>query len=69
VKPRKLSQANFAAGNYRWLTGTFDEKRESGSLQIVLSKGTGCPALSVGQTGALSFEDGQALRMDFVRRN
>jgi hypothetical protein len=46
VKPRRLSLANFNAGNYRWLTGTFGDEAESGSLQIVLSKGNGCPALA-----------------------
>jgi hypothetical protein len=68
TKPRKVSQANFAAGNYRWLTGTFDEKQESGSLLIVLSKGTSCPALSFAGTTASSSDDGEPLRMDSVRK-
>lgn len=51
VKPRKISQ-NLPAGNYRWLTGTFGEEDESASLQIVLSKGTSCPALTSTSVGA-----------------
>jgi hypothetical protein len=46
VKPRKISTANFAAGNYRWIVGNYSEADESVSFQIVLSKGT-CPALGV----------------------
>ena len=46
VKPRKISTANFAAGNYRWMVANYSEGDESVSLQIVLSKGT-CPALGV----------------------
>jgi hypothetical protein len=45
-KPRKISTPNFAAGNYRWMMGTFGEIDESLSFQFVLSKGTGCAPLT-----------------------
>ena len=61
VKPRKISQANFAAGNYTWLTGTFGEEQESGSLLIVVSQGTSCPALTSGSVGASATGDGANL--------
>jgi hypothetical protein len=44
IKPRKVSQASLAAGNYRWIVANFSSSDESAALQIVLSKGTGCPA-------------------------
>jgi hypothetical protein len=47
-KPRKISTANFAAGNYRWMVANFADADESVALQIVLSKGSGCPALATG---------------------
>lgn len=46
VKPRKVSQPNLAAGNYRWLVANFSASDESVALQLILSKGTGCPALT-----------------------
>jgi predicted small lipoprotein YifL len=48
VKPRKISVANFNAGNYRWLLGTFGDTDESISYQFVLSKGS-CAALTGAQ--------------------
>jgi hypothetical protein len=63
TKPRKLSQASFAAGNYRWLTGTFGEENESGSLLIVLSKGTSCPALTSAAVDASADDEGDRARM------
>ncbi len=45
-KPRKISTPNFAAGNYRWMVGTFGETDESLSFQVVLSKGTSCAPLT-----------------------
>lgn len=55
VKPRKLSTANFNAGNYRWLIANFGNNDESVAFQIVLSKGP-CAALTaspgVGGTGS-----------------
>ena len=42
-KPRKISVANFAAGNYRWLLGTTSDNSESVSYQFVLSKGSCAP--------------------------
>ncbi|HEX6738782.1 MAG TPA: hypothetical protein VF310_10935 [Vicinamibacteria bacterium] len=45
TKPRKVSRADFAAGNYRWLIGNFSDNEESVSLQIVLSKGS-CAAFT-----------------------
>ena len=53
-KPRKISQPNLAAGNYRWLVANFAKTDESVALQIVLSKGTGCPALSLAPPTAQS---------------
>lgn len=47
VKPRKISVANFNAGNYRWIIGNFSDSAESISYQFVLSKGS-CPALTGG---------------------
>jgi hypothetical protein len=67
-KPRKISTPNFAAGNYRWLMGTFGETSESLSYQFVLSKGTGCSPLAVAPPaassvgGTLRFERMQPLR-------
>jgi len=52
AKPRKISQPNFSAGNYRWIVANFAEVQESVSLLIVLSKGTGCPALGSPSVGA-----------------
>jgi hypothetical protein len=45
AKPRKISVANFNAGNYRWIIANFSESAESISYQFVLSKG-GCPAIT-----------------------
>lgn len=42
-KPRKISVANFNAGNYRWLLGTTSDTAESVSYQFVLSKGPCAP--------------------------
>jgi hypothetical protein len=53
VKPRKISTANVAAGNYRWLVGNFSDKDESISFQFVLSKGS-CAALTGGLPTASS---------------
>ena len=57
VKPRKLSQANFTAGNYRWIVANYSESDESAALQIILSKGTACPALAGGSPSATSRGD------------
>jgi hypothetical protein len=51
VKPRKISTANFSAGNYRWMIGNYSDAEESVSLQVVLSKG-GCPALGSGPSAS-----------------
>lgn len=57
-KPRKISAANFAAGNYRWLIGTTSDNSESISYQFVLSKGScapltgSLPSVSAHGTGA-----------------
>lgn len=45
VKPRKLSQSGFVAGNYRWMVANFGTSDESAALQVILSKGT-CPAVT-----------------------
>lgn len=47
VKPRKVSQANFSAGNYRWIVGNFRDEPESFTLQVGLSIGASCPALAL----------------------
>ncbi len=54
AKPRKVSTPNFAAGNYRWLIANYADKDESVSFQIVVAKGSGCPALAGGSPAALS---------------
>jgi hypothetical protein len=51
AKPKKISTANFAAGNYRWLIANYASVDESVSFQIVLSKGS-CAALSGVAPGA-----------------
>jgi hypothetical protein len=51
VKPRKVSLANFTAGNYRWIIGNFSTSDEAASLQIVLSKGS-CAALAAPATAS-----------------
>lgn len=48
VKPRKISRPSLAAGNYRWVVANFGSNDESAALQIILSKGTGCPAFGGG---------------------
>ncbi len=60
IKPRKVSTANFAAGNYRWLIANFSDSDESVSFQFVLSKGS-CAALTGGQAAPFS-ADGRAVR-------
>ena len=60
-KPRKVSTADFQAGNYRVLIANFSESDESAALQVVLSKGTGCPALAGAQPSGLAREDAAAL--------
>jgi hypothetical protein len=57
TKPRKISTPNFAAGNYRWMVAVFSDQDESVSFQIVLSKGTGCPAFAGGSPSASSDVD------------
>jgi hypothetical protein len=58
TKPRKISTPNFAAGNYRWIVGNFeDNTKEAFSLRIVLSTST-CPAL-VGAPPAAEARDGE----------
>ena len=54
AKPRKVSQPNISAGNYRWIVGNFAEVQESAALLIVLAKGTSCPALASPSVGALA---------------
>jgi hypothetical protein len=61
-KPRKVSTPNFAAGNYRWMMGTFGDADESLSFQFVLSKGTGCAPLSGMMPAAASI--GEGLRLE-----
>jgi hypothetical protein len=51
AKPRKVSVANVAAGNYRWLFGNFGSTDDSISYQIVLSTG-GCAPLTNAGPGA-----------------
>ena len=60
-KPRKISTPNFAAGNYRWMVGTFGETDESLSFQLVLSKGS-CAPLTGTPPGASSV--GEPRRID-----
>jgi len=57
TKPRKISTPNFSAGNYRWLIANYSDKDESVSFQVVLSKGTGCPAFTGGSPSASSGSD------------
>jgi hypothetical protein len=52
TKPRKLSVANVAAGNYELLVGNFATQDESISGQVVLSSST-CPAFASAGVGAL----------------
>ena len=59
TKPRKLSQPNFSAGNYRWIVANFSEEQEAANLLIVLSKGT-CPALTSTAVDASAY-DGEDL--------
>jgi hypothetical protein len=58
MKPRKISVANFNAGNYRWLIANFSNNDESISYQFVLSKGS-CPALA-GAAPSVSARDAEA---------
>ena len=61
AKPRKVSASNFQAGNYRVLIANFSDEDESAAVQVVLSKGTGCAALTGAQPSALSREDASGL--------
>lgn len=58
TKPRKISTANFAAGNYRWIVANFSTEQESASLQIVLQKGTGCAPMAGGPPSAAAAREG-----------
>jgi hypothetical protein len=60
AKPRKISVANFSAGNYRWIIANFSDGAESISYQFVLSKG-GCPAITGVAPSATSRENASAL--------
>jgi hypothetical protein len=44
AKPRKVSAANLQAGNYRVLIANYGSANESAAVQLVLSKGSNCPA-------------------------
>jgi hypothetical protein len=57
VKPRKLSQANLTAGNYRWIVANYTASDESAALQIILSKGSGCPAFAGAPPSAASRDE------------
>ena len=59
TKPRKVSVADFNAGNYRWLLGTFSDNDESISYQFVLSKGS-CAPLAGAVPPSLSAREGDA---------
>lgn len=63
-KPRKVSTANFQAGNYRMLIANFSEADESAALQVVLSKGANCAALTVAPPSALSHDRANPLTAD-----
>jgi hypothetical protein len=52
VKPRKLSLANAAAGNYRWIIANFNSDTESVSYQVVMSKGAACAPLATAPPAA-----------------
>jgi hypothetical protein len=54
AKPRKISTPSVAAGNYRLLVADFSDDDESVSIQIVLAKGSGCPAMAGGSPAAAS---------------
>ena len=60
VKPRKVSVANFNAGNYRWLLGNFGDTDESISYQFVLSKGS-CAPLAGAAPPSVSAQGAEAL--------
>lgn len=62
-KPVKAS-ANVAAGNYRWLIGNFATTDESVSLQVVLSKGSSCPAHAGGTPSASDRPTGEPAALD-----
>jgi hypothetical protein len=68
TKPKKISQANFAAGNYRWMIGNFAEAQESASLQIVLRKGNNCPTLAGGAPSAASDAGPSGARVERMER-
>jgi len=64
-KPRKVSAASIAAGNYRWLVGNYSDDQESAALQIVLSKGD-CPALAGAQPSSSALERASPLTVTNV---
>jgi hypothetical protein len=68
AKPRRISQPNLAAGNYRWLIANFASSDESVALQIVLSKGSGCPAFGQALPTAQSRTGEATLQVDRARR-
>jgi hypothetical protein len=59
-KPRKASAASITAGNYRWMVGNFSDKKESVSLQIMLSKGE-CAPHAADQPSVAVSESGSSL--------
>jgi hypothetical protein len=65
-KPRKVSAANVAAGNYRFIVANFGNADESAALQVVLSKGT-CPAVSNTPPSA-AFASGDVFTVDRAER-
>jgi hypothetical protein len=67
AKPRKVSTANFQAGNYRFLIANFSDANESAALQVVLSKG-GCAALTIAPPSATSRASDSALVVERAER-
>jgi hypothetical protein len=65
AKPLKISTANFAAGNYTWLIGNGSDRQESLAYQVVLSKGSSCPALAGAGPGASARPGGAGASVEY----
>lgn len=66
-KPRRVSVANIAAGNYRFMVANYSAGDESAALNVVLSKG-GCPAVANTPPASAAFVPGSVPTIDRAER-
>ena len=66
-KPRRVSVANIAAGNYRFIVANYGTSDESAAVQVVLSKGT-CAAVANTSPAASAYLPGSAPTVERAER-